>query len=265
MPKGWPIDTDPPLTFTFSGSILRKSMLKRDTTAKASLISQRSMSFTVRLWRFSRRGTAIEGPIPISSGEHPPTANPSKRPRGVRPRRSTSFSSISKHALAPSDNWDALPAVTVALGSFSPLSTLSFCRLSIVVSPLLHSSFTTVYFWYVTSFVSLFVTAISVSRGTISSLYLPACCAAKVRCCDISAYASCRSREIPYLVATRSAVSIMGIHSALYTGCLNRLFSTTPAFGLNALGCTSVMESTPPPIAHGTWSTMMECAAKAIA
>ena len=30
-------------------------------------------------------------------------------------------------------------------------------------------------------------------------------------------------------------------------------FSTTPALGLKSLGCTSVIESTPPPIAHGTF------------
>ncbi len=42
-------------------------------------------------------------------------------------------------------------------------------------------------------------------------------------------------------------------------------FSTTPALGLKALGCTRVIESTPPPIAHGTLSTMILWAAKATA
>mmetsp|Transcript_56123 Transcript_56123/g.154680 ORF Transcript_56123/g.154680 Transcript_56123/m.154680 type:complete len:275 (+) Transcript_56123:417-1241(+) len=73
MPNGWPIEMEPPLTFIFSGSMPRRRWFSSATTAKASLSSQRSMSSTVRPWRESRRGTATAGPMPISSGSHPPT------------------------------------------------------------------------------------------------------------------------------------------------------------------------------------------------
>mmetsp|Transcript_23976 Transcript_23976/g.77959 ORF Transcript_23976/g.77959 Transcript_23976/m.77959 type:complete len:230 (+) Transcript_23976:1045-1734(+) len=46
MPKGWPMATEPPLTLHLSSGILRASMLYRDTTAKASFTSHRSMSST---------------------------------------------------------------------------------------------------------------------------------------------------------------------------------------------------------------------------
>jgi len=48
----------------------------------------------------------------------------------------------------------------------------------------------------VTSFVSLFTTAIVALQGTISSSNLPAAWAAAVRCCDWSEYSSCASRLI---------------------------------------------------------------------
>jgi hypothetical protein len=60
--------------------------------------------------------------MPISSGEHPATAKPSKRPRGARLRRAASFSSMSKQALAPSDSCDALPVPQFPALLFSLLS-----------------------------------------------------------------------------------------------------------------------------------------------
>ena len=45
----------------------------------------KSMSSTVKPCLANSFGTAIVGPMPISSGAHPPTANPMKAPRGVRP------------------------------------------------------------------------------------------------------------------------------------------------------------------------------------
>ena len=44
MPNGWPIEIDPPLTFSFSGSIPSRSRQYTTCTAKASFSSQRSMS-----------------------------------------------------------------------------------------------------------------------------------------------------------------------------------------------------------------------------
>eukprot|EP00967_Tisochrysis_lutea_P092606 scaffold133633_cov37-Tisochrysis_lutea.AAC.1 len=76
-------------------------------------------SFTLRPCRSSSRGTATVGPMPISSGEQPPTAKPLKAPSGVTPAFSAAVSDISTQALAPSESCDAFPAVTVAFGSCS--------------------------------------------------------------------------------------------------------------------------------------------------
>jgi hypothetical protein len=46
---------------------------------------QRSMSDTLRPCLARSFGTATVGPIPISSGSHPPTAKPTNAPSGVRP------------------------------------------------------------------------------------------------------------------------------------------------------------------------------------
>ena len=148
-------------------------------------------------WRCSSRGTATVGPMPISSGEQPPTAKPLKAPRGVTPRRDASASAMSTHALAPSESCEALPGVIVAVGSTSARTALSEERPSSVVSPRLHSSPLTVASTLLTSPVSLFLTCITVSSGAISSSKSPAACAAAVRCCERSAYASCASRETP--------------------------------------------------------------------
>jgi hypothetical protein len=114
MPKGWPIEIAPPFTFILLWSMPRTSAQCRGTVAKASFNSlrlyyhneqnkasnipeemmkkwlfdntyQRSMSATVSPWRARSLGTATVGPIPISSGAHPPTAKPMKAPRGLSP------------------------------------------------------------------------------------------------------------------------------------------------------------------------------------
>mmetsp|Transcript_1284 Transcript_1284/g.2088 ORF Transcript_1284/g.2088 Transcript_1284/m.2088 type:complete len:216 (+) Transcript_1284:124-771(+) len=144
MPNGWPIDIAPPFTFILLWSIPSTSAHRSGTTAKASLSSQRSMSSTLRPWRDSSLGTATVGPIPISSGSQPPTANPTKAPSGSNPRLCASASSMSRHADAPSDNWDALPAVIVALGSASARTGTRPCISAKVVPGRLHSSLETV-------------------------------------------------------------------------------------------------------------------------
>mmetsp|Transcript_36202 Transcript_36202/g.116255 ORF Transcript_36202/g.116255 Transcript_36202/m.116255 type:complete len:229 (+) Transcript_36202:478-1164(+) len=197
MPKGWPMEIAPPLTFILSWSMPSTSAHRNGTQANASLSSHRSMSATLRPCRSSSRGTATVGPMPISSGAHPATAKPLKAPRGVTPARCAAASDMSTQALAPSDNCDALPAVTVADGSCSArtgVSAASDCR---VVLARLHSSLTTVYGTLDTSPVSLSLSIITVSIGTISSSNSPACCAAAVRCCDRREYSSCRAREMP--------------------------------------------------------------------
>ncbi len=49
--------------------------------------------------------------MPISSGSQPATAKPRNVPSGFRPFFSAIFALITTQALAPSDNWLALPAV----------------------------------------------------------------------------------------------------------------------------------------------------------
>ncbi len=70
-----------------------------------------STSSTLRPWRCSNFGTAKTGPMPISSGSQPATAQPLKAPSGVSPRRSASSDDIMTTAAAPSESWLALPAV----------------------------------------------------------------------------------------------------------------------------------------------------------
>ena len=111
-------------------------------------------------------------------------------PKGCRPRFSASLASITSTAEAPSDNWLALPAVTVP-----PSRTgLRLDSPSSVVPGRLHSSWVTVTSWYEISFVSLSITAMLVWMGTISSSNFPAACAAAVRFWLSRAYSSCTSR-----------------------------------------------------------------------
>jgi hypothetical protein len=71
----------------------------------------------------------------------------------------------------------------------------SFRSPSIVVSGRLHSSFATVTCFFDFSPVALSVTSIVTVIGVISSLSLPDCWKAAVRCCDASATSSCASRD----------------------------------------------------------------------
>src|SRR5260221_7116706 len=54
--------------------------------------------------------------MPISSGSQPAAAQATKRPSGSSPRFSASLASIRTTAAAPSDSWEALPAVVYLLG-----------------------------------------------------------------------------------------------------------------------------------------------------
>ena len=102
----------PPLTLSRSIGMPSWRWQYRACEAKASFSSHRAMSSTLRPARSSRRGTANTGPMPISSGSQPATAKPRNAPRACRPRRSASFASIITQAAEPSDNCEALPAVT---------------------------------------------------------------------------------------------------------------------------------------------------------
>ena len=143
IPNGWPIEIDPPLTFSFAGS--RPSLSRQYTTceAKASFSSHTSMSSTRSPWRFKSLGTAYTGPMPISSGSQPATANPRKISFGLMPScfaRSIDMSSV---ADAPSESCEELPAVTVPCPLDLSKTGGSESRPSSVVSARLHSSFST--------------------------------------------------------------------------------------------------------------------------
>mmetsp|Transcript_38828 Transcript_38828/g.86766 ORF Transcript_38828/g.86766 Transcript_38828/m.86766 type:complete len:247 (-) Transcript_38828:508-1248(-) len=214
MPKGWPIAMAPPFTLSFAGSIPSARWFASATTENASLSSHRSMSSTVRPCLSSSLGTATDGPMPITSGAHPPTAKPLKTPRASRPRRSTTEPDATTHAEAPSLSWDALPAVTVAWGLASSMIGLSAARVSRVVPGLLQSSLSHTASLYEISLVSLLTSFIVTCMGAISSENLPACWAAAHRFWLWSAYASRSSRLTASRCATKSAVSIMGIQRA---------------------------------------------------
>ncbi|MNY59458.1 hypothetical protein D3C86_1959130 [compost metagenome] len=76
MPNGWPMAMAPPLTLRRSLGMPSTSRQWITWQAKASLISHRPMSATVRPKRLSSLGTANTGPMPISSGAQPATAMP---------------------------------------------------------------------------------------------------------------------------------------------------------------------------------------------
>src|SRR6516225_7914838 len=115
--------------------------------------------------RWSRRGTANTGPMPISSGSQPATAKPRKMPIGLTLRLAASVSDMSTQAEAPSESWLALPAV---MNWSSPRTGLSLARPSKLVSGRLPSSFSKVTVRLEISFVSLFSTCMTEVRGTIS-------------------------------------------------------------------------------------------------
>ena len=101
---------------------------------------------------------------------------------------------MTTQADAPSENWQALPAVMFLS---PPLTGSSRARPSAVVSGRLPSSLASVTSSSQVLPVSLSVIRFTVLSGTISSSSLPAACAAAVRCSLMSAYSSWASRLIP--------------------------------------------------------------------
>ena len=133
---------------------------------------------------------AKTGPMPISSGSQPATANARKRPIGCSPRAAAAFSLITTHAEAPSENWLALPAAIVPPGN----AGLIFDTPSYVVSPRMPSSAAIVTSSVKIRDVALSALPIVTVIGTISSLNLPAAAAAAARCWLCTPYSSWRSR-----------------------------------------------------------------------
>ena len=149
--------------------------------AKASLASTRSRSPTDQPAFSSALREAGIGPVPMICGSTPAVAQETMRTSGVMPRRAASASVISRVAAAPSLMPDALPAVTVP--SLSKAGR-SFCIASSVAPWRIYSSWSTI----VSPLRPLTVTA------TISSLNLPAFCAASALFCEAT-------RELVLLVA----------------------------------------------------------------
>ena len=89
------------------------------------------MSFIDSPARLSAFGTALIGPMPITSGSTPAVANVMKRARGLMLSCFARSALISNTAAAPSENGLELPAVTVP-GTLN--AGLSFASASSVVS-----------------------------------------------------------------------------------------------------------------------------------
>ena len=131
--------------------------------------------------------------MPISSGSQPATANARNTPIGASPRRDASFSLMTTHADAPSENWLALPAATVPPGT----AGLIVATPSSVVSARIPSSEAIVTSFVDSACVSRSTTPIVTVIGTISAAKRPAASAAAARDWLRTPYSSCRSREMP--------------------------------------------------------------------
>ena len=164
--------------------------------AKASFASTRSRSATVQPAFSSAFLLAYIGPTPIIFGSSPAVAYEAILARGSMPLLPASSADMTSAAAAPSFMPEAFAAVT--LPSFENAG-LSFCMFSIVAPCLMYSSFST----KISPFRVLTV------NGTISSVNLPAVCAASALFWDNSANASCVSRDICHCSATFSAVCPM--------------------------------------------------------
>ena len=81
--------------------------------------------------------------MPISSGSQPAMAKPRKTSLGRMPRAFARSIDITSVAEAPSESCEELPAVTVPSPLVLSKCGGSFSRPSSVVSPRLHSSFST--------------------------------------------------------------------------------------------------------------------------
>ncbi len=92
-PSGWPRAMAPPFGLVRSGSAPTSRCQASTTEAKASLISNRSMSSIAMPVRSSRRCVASIGPVSMSTGSTPTRHVSTTRARGVRPR-AAAFSAV---------------------------------------------------------------------------------------------------------------------------------------------------------------------------
>ena len=196
-PIGWPMAMAPPFTLTLLVSQPISLFTAQAWAAKASLISSRSRSCGFQPARSSALRDALTGPMPICAGSRPVVAKLAMRPSGVRPSAAALAALMTITAAAPSLMPEALPAVTppaLSKAGRSPAST------SALLLRLRNSSAEK-------TIGSPFFCAML--TGTISSLNLPASCAAAAFCWLAKASASCISRVMPNFFATFSAVMPM--------------------------------------------------------
>mmetsp|Transcript_86937 Transcript_86937/g.106621 ORF Transcript_86937/g.106621 Transcript_86937/m.106621 type:complete len:214 (-) Transcript_86937:37-678(-) len=113
IPNGCPIAIAPPFTLTLS--IVNPNFLTQYTAcdANASFISNKSISLISYPVCFNTFGIANAGPIPITSGGTPDTANPINLPIIGNPNSFALLRFIINTAAAPSLTCDELPAVVV--------------------------------------------------------------------------------------------------------------------------------------------------------
>ena len=135
--------------------------------------------------------------MPMVAGSRPLVPKAAMRASGVRPRAAAFLAVITITAAAPSLMPDALPAVTepaLSKAGRRPAST-SAVVLALMNSSLLNSTGSPLRCGMLTP--------------TISSLNLPAACAAAAFAWLPAARASCISRVMPWALATFSAVMPM--------------------------------------------------------
>ena len=109
-PSGWPMAMAPPLTLVTSEVMPMSFMNRMATAAKASFISQRSMSPTSRPALASALRAAGAGPVSMMVGSAPETAAEMIRARGVRPSEVPTSSVPMATMAAPSTMPEELPA-----------------------------------------------------------------------------------------------------------------------------------------------------------
>mmetsp|Transcript_139129 Transcript_139129/g.196969 ORF Transcript_139129/g.196969 Transcript_139129/m.196969 type:complete len:256 (-) Transcript_139129:533-1300(-) len=201
QPRGWPRAMAPPLGFTFSIGIFRWLMLMKACEANASLISKMSTSLTLKPACLRAGGMAYAGPMPITCGSTPTAANDRKRAKIGNPSSFAFDLRANSTRAAPSDNWDAFPAVVLPP---SLNAGFIFDNASTVVPGRGPSSLE-----MTTSFLFPSLSVCVALIGMISLSNKPSFCAFSAFSWDASANLSWVSLEMLYFSATFSEVMPM--------------------------------------------------------
>ena len=110
-PNGCPMAKDPPLILTLSSEIFSFSMQFKVTILKASLISQKSISFTDKFAYSRALIVAGTGPLPMTRESTPAQPIDTIRANGFRFLFSASSDSMRIAVVAPAFKGDEFPAV----------------------------------------------------------------------------------------------------------------------------------------------------------